>query len=80
MQRLISDHGDVTLMLRDRPSEQFARAHFEARVVLAPGTRPWGWHRSPGLAGAAFADVLWLHRLAGDPEYVDHGVRSGWSR
>jgi exopolysaccharide biosynthesis predicted pyruvyltransferase EpsI len=34
--RLIADHGRVTLVVRDRNSERFAREHFEARVVLCP--------------------------------------------
>jgi pyruvyl transferase EpsO len=34
--RLIADHGRVTLVVRDRSSERFAREHFEARVVLCP--------------------------------------------
>jgi exopolysaccharide biosynthesis predicted pyruvyltransferase EpsI len=34
--RLVAEHGDVTLIVRDRASEAFARATFEARIVLAP--------------------------------------------
>jgi pyruvyl transferase EpsO len=34
--RLIADHGDVTLIVRDRTSEAFATEHFEATVVFAP--------------------------------------------
>jgi pyruvyl transferase EpsO len=34
--RLIAEHGQVTLVVRDRVSERFAREHFEARVVLSP--------------------------------------------
>jgi pyruvyl transferase EpsO len=34
--RLISDHGRVTLLVRDDVSERFARAHFEAEIVACP--------------------------------------------
>lgn len=34
--RLIGQHGDVTIMVRDQASEDLARRNFEARVVLAP--------------------------------------------
>jgi exopolysaccharide biosynthesis predicted pyruvyltransferase EpsI len=34
--RLISDHGDVTLLVRDTVSEGFAREHFDAEVALIP--------------------------------------------
>lgn len=34
--RLIAEHGEVTLLLRDEASEEFARRHFDARVLLAP--------------------------------------------
>src|SRR5206468_443307 len=34
--RLIAGHGRVTLIMRDRESERFAREHFQARVLLCP--------------------------------------------
>jgi exopolysaccharide biosynthesis predicted pyruvyltransferase EpsI len=34
--RLISEHGRVTLLVRDDESERFAREHFEADVVACP--------------------------------------------
>lgn len=73
VQRLISDHGDVTLMLREKSSEQFAREHFDARVVLAPDAA-LGMAPLARPTGDPLADVLWLHRLPTDPEYVDHGT------
>lgn len=44
--RAIAEHGDFTLMVRDLPSEAFARKHFDCRVILCPdlafyiGARP----------------------------------------
>jgi pyruvyl transferase EpsO len=36
MKRLIGAHGDFHLMVRDRPSEDFARREFDCAVILAP--------------------------------------------
>jgi exopolysaccharide biosynthesis predicted pyruvyltransferase EpsI len=35
-QRIIADHGRITLLVRDQRSFAFATEHFEARVVLTP--------------------------------------------
>ena len=54
--RLISEHGQVTLMLRDEVSEEFARQNFDARVVLAPdGAFGLGPLEHPGPPSAPLA-------------------------
>lgn len=71
--RLVAQHGNVVLMLRESASFDFAQRHFEAPAVLAPDcalalrqlTRP---DVQPDV------DLLWVHRLRGDPEYVERGV------
>lgn len=70
VRRLVSDHGQVTLMVREDQSASVA-ASFDVPVVscpdlalaLGPLVRP----------READTDVLWLHRQTSSPEYVDHG-------
>ncbi len=76
MRRLIASHGGVTLMVREETSERIARRMFDASVRLVPDMA-LALRRLDVTRGRPGADVLWLHRVEGDPEYVDHGVRFG---
>lgn len=72
VRRLVADHGQVTLMLREQHSFDFAGEQFDAQTVLAPDCA-LALGALPAPEAAPDVDVLWLHRLPGDPEYVDHG-------
>lgn len=71
VRRLVAGHGDVTLMVREHRSQEIAAREFDADVHLAPDMA-FGLGALPPL-GTPRHDVLWLHRVPGDPEYVDHG-------
>lgn len=73
---LIANHGRVTLMMREDRSERFAREYFDAPVHLVPDMA-LALQRIDPPAGPARTDVLWLHRMEGDAEYVDHGFVVG---
>lgn len=64
VRRLVSEHGQVTILCRDRRSESFAGQHFEADVRYCPdmvlALEPVARPRPPE------TDVLWLARR--DPE------------
>lgn len=76
---LVARHPKVTLMMRDEASQKFAEEHFDAPVLLAPDCAfALGGLDAP--APVADGRMLFLHRLKGDPEYVDHGVGSDRSR
>ena len=68
---LVTAHGDVTLMVREHRSQELAKKEFDADVRLAPDMA-FGLGELPRL-GIPRHDVLWLHRVPGDPEHVDHG-------
>jgi pyruvyl transferase EpsO len=71
VRRLVAAHGDVTLLVREHRSKEVATREFDAEVRLVPDMA-FGLGALPRL-GTPRYDVLWLHRLPGDPEYVDHG-------
>jgi pyruvyl transferase EpsO len=71
--RLVAEHGNVVLMLRESASFDFAQRHFEAPAVLAPDCALALRHLvRPDVAPDV--DILWVHRLRGDPEYVERGT------
>jgi exopolysaccharide biosynthesis predicted pyruvyltransferase EpsI len=72
MRRLIADHGAVTLLVREHRSDTLAKGQFDAPVHLVPDMA-FGLGELPRL-GTQTVDVTWLHRVPGDPEYVDHGT------
>ncbi len=72
VRRLVAGHGNVTLMLREQTSFDLASKQFDAPVLLAPDCA-LALGRLPRPVTVPDVDLLWLHRLAGDPEYVDHG-------
>lgn len=73
VRKLVSDHGNVTLLVREQRSEEVARAEFDADVRLLPDMAlALGPLQPPAVSPTT--DVLWLHRLPGDPEYVEHGA------
>jgi pyruvyl transferase EpsO len=76
VRRLVADHGRVMLITRERRSEQLAREQFDADVRLLPDMALALRSLQP-VETTPTSDVLWLHRLAGDPEYVDHGADFG---
>jgi pyruvyl transferase EpsO len=75
MRHLVAEHGRVTVIAREQRSEALAREHFDADVRLLPDTalalRPI--RPAPMPSSEPVDDMLWLHRLSKDPEYVDHG-------
>ncbi|MBB4909630.1 polysaccharide pyruvyl transferase family protein [Actinophytocola algeriensis] len=71
VRRLVAEHGDVTLLVREHRSQEIAAREFDADVRLVPDMA-FGLGELP-LPGTPRADVLWLHRVPGDPEHVDHG-------
>jgi pyruvyl transferase EpsO len=71
VRRLVADHGDVTLLVREYRSRDIAAREFDAEVHLMPDMAFGLGELS--LAGSPREDVVWLHRVPGDPEYVDHG-------
>ncbi len=75
MAALIAAHPAFTLMVRDHRAEAIARDRLGVEPVLSPD-HALGLGR---LARTREADVpiLWLARLPGDPEYVDHGEPDG---
>ncbi len=75
MAALMAAHPAFTLMVRDHRAEAIARERLGVEPVLSPD-HALGLGR---LARTAEAEVpiLWLARLAGDPEYVDHGEPDG---
>lgn len=72
VQKLIADHGNVTLILREQRSFDFATAKFAARTILSPDCA-FGLGSLPRPTADPVATVMWLHRLADDPEFVDRG-------
>lgn len=76
VRRLVADHGRVTLITREQRSEQLAREQFEADVRLLPDMA-LALRSLRRVHATPTSDVLWLHRLVGDPEYVDHGADFG---
>lgn len=48
--RLIADHGDFTLLVRDKPSLDLARRHFDCEVALCPDAAMMLWKIDPGVA------------------------------
>lgn len=72
MRRLVDSHGDVTLLMRERRSEALAREVFDADVQLVPDLA-FALRELPRSVDTPDVDALWLHRVANDPEYVDHG-------
>lgn len=80
--KLIGAHPQLTLLLRDQQSFDFATETFDAPTILAPdsafglGELP---RVAPALHGAPRPDILWLHRLPSDPEYVDYGIAAATS-
>ena len=70
---LVGSHPDITLMTRDERSRAFAAENFDARVLLAPDCA-FALGRLDAPPVIAGPDILFLHRLRGDPEYVDHGT------
>lgn len=73
---LIADHGRVTLMMREDRSERFAAENFDASVHLVPDMA-LALRRIERPVGSPQSDMLWLHRMEGDAEYVDHGFPLG---
>ena len=71
--RLVAEHGNVVLMLRESASFEFARQHFDAPAVLAPDCA-LALRELAQPAVVPDVDVLWVHRLPGDPEYVERGA------
>ena len=71
MRRLVANHGDFTLIVRELRSEALARRYFDADVRVLPDMA-LTLGLLPQLGTPRF-DVTWLHRRPGDPEYVDHG-------
>jgi exopolysaccharide biosynthesis predicted pyruvyltransferase EpsI len=67
--RLVAEHGNVLLMLREARSYEFASEQFEAETLLAPDCA-LALQALPRPEIAPDVDLLWLHRLPGDPEYV----------
>jgi pyruvyl transferase EpsO len=71
VRRLVAEHGAVTLLVREHRSRDIAAREFDAEVRLAPDMA-FGLGELPRL-GTPDHDVLWLHRVPGDPEHVEHG-------
>jgi pyruvyl transferase EpsO len=55
----IAEHGGFTLMVRDLPSEAFARKHFDCRIILCPDL---AFYIGPLARQAASVDYLCLLR------------------
>jgi exopolysaccharide biosynthesis predicted pyruvyltransferase EpsI len=72
MRKLVADHGDVTLLVREARSEALAREHFDVDIRLLPDMA-LALGPMPPVAAEPLTDILWLHRNADDKEYVDHG-------
>lgn len=51
--RLIAAHGDFTLLVRDRPSLDLARRHFDCDAALCPDAAMMLWRLDPGAAPQA---------------------------
>lgn len=81
MRRLVGEHGNVTILCRDRRSEALARRAFDARVEycpdmvlgLGPGARP----------AEPVVEILWLgredpERRAGPPPVADDVEVCDW--
>jgi pyruvyl transferase EpsO len=67
---LCRQHGNFTLMVRERNSQTIAQEVLGIEPILSPdhaiaNGRPLRSHTQP------VAEVLWLARRPGDPEYVD---------
>lgn len=73
--RLIAAHGNFTLLVRDRPSHDLARQHFDCEVVLCPDAAMMLWKIDTGIAPQA--DVLVA--LRDDVEAVQDDARD-WLR
>jgi exopolysaccharide biosynthesis predicted pyruvyltransferase EpsI len=75
MAELIAEHPAFTMMVRDHQAEAIARERLGAEPVLSPdhalGLGPLSRTKAPEIP------ILWLARLPGDPEYVDHGYPIG---
>ena len=48
--RLIAAHGNFTLLVRDRPSLDLARQHFDCETALCPDAAMMLWKLDPGIA------------------------------
>lgn len=70
-QRLIADHGRMTIIARDKFSEDLANEKFDARVLLSPDCA-FGLKSLLPPRTLPRADQLWVHRVTSDPEYTDH--------
>jgi len=71
--RLVAEHGQVTIIAREKRTEAIATEKFDARVLLSPDCAfGLGSLRAPRTDPST--DLLWIHRLPGDPEFVDHGA------
>lgn len=71
LRRLVTEHNNFILMVRDQLSEARAHEHLDADVRLVPdmafGLGPLARPQPPDV------DVLWNTWKPDDPEYVDHG-------
>lgn len=75
MRRLVANHGDVTIMVREHRSEAIARKRFDADVRVAPDL---AFALGPlDLPAAPTHDVTWLHWHPAAVEYVDAGPPPG---
>ena len=73
MAELIAWHGDVTLMLREDKSLEFATQNFDTELVLCPDM---AFGLMPDRASVdPVADIGWILRSQGDPEWSDQGAR-----
>lgn len=71
MAALLQGHPDFRMMVRERTAERIARERLGVEPVLSPD-------HALGLGprvrtGPPTVPILWLTRVPGDPEYVDHG-------
>ncbi|WP_129665932.1 polysaccharide pyruvyl transferase family protein [Phytoactinopolyspora endophytica] len=71
IQRIIAEHNNFTLMVRDQLSEQRARKHLDTDIRLTPDMAfalgPLPRPTKPSI------DLVWNAWRASDPEHVDHG-------
>lgn len=70
--RLIEAHGNFTLLVRDKPSLEFARARFNCETVLCPDAAMMLWQLDPGVAPET--DLLVV--LRNDREAVHDEIRA----
>ncbi len=75
MAGLLADHPAFTMMVRDHRALAIARDRLGVQPVLSPD-HALGLGRL-ARPRPAEVPVLWLARLPGDPEYVDHGEPEG---